>query len=62
MKKVMFAILVLPLLAGCFWNKKDIVETNMSEATTAANAEDASSENTMETTEATELDSNIDEK
>ena len=29
MKKVMLTILALPLLAGCFWNKKaDVVESN----------------------------------
>lgn len=32
MKKVMFAVLALPFLAGCFWSKKaDVVETEIAQ-------------------------------
>lgn len=56
MKKVIFAVLALPLLAGCFWNKKaDVVETS--------SAQDVSNMVTEETDVANKLmDHESDEK
>ena len=31
MKKVLFALALVPFIAGCFWNKKETVETTAAE-------------------------------
>jgi uncharacterized protein YcfL len=48
MKKVMFAVLALPFLAGCFWNKKaDVVETEMAQEVMMPESSESSDMNNM---------------